>query len=87
MTSLAFILCSHFGGERSGDSIVISVNSFRGAGLVVQVAKKPGMEDAHLLYDDKEGAGLEEKEVESEEKKAGLWDSLSRWTEWSGSVY
>ena len=63
------------------------VNSFRGKGIVVKVAKRPGMEGKHLLYDDKEGEGQEgaepeeeESEEEEQEEAEGIWKSLSRST-------
>ena len=59
------------------------VDSFRGRGVVVKVAKRPGMEGKHLLQDDKEeegkeeGAELQEEEEEPEEEVEGIWQSLS----------
>ncbi len=47
------------------------MKDFKGAGVVVYVAKRPGMESARLL------SGDEEANTGKEQEK-NLWDSLSR---------
>ena len=59
------------GDEQVNSSIGITVKDFRGTGVVVYVAKRPGMESARLLSGD-------EEEASKKEEKANLWDSLSR---------
>ena len=64
--------CSHIGGDdQQESSIGITVKDFKGAGVVVYVAKRPDMKSAQLL------SGDEEANTGKEEEK-NLWDSLSR---------
>lgn len=57
------------------------MTSFKGAGVVVRVGKRPGMEGVSLLHDEEREQG--QKEKEKEEKEAGpekgdnLWESIS----------
>ena len=84
---IASLRYSHQGSDSSStgeDSMVVIVDSFRGKGVVVKVAKRPGMEGKRLLHDDKEeegegeGAELPEEEEEPEEEEAeGIWKSLT----------
>ena len=73
--SLLFLDPSHYGSEKlsaseGGDEgMHITVSSFRGAGVVVMVAKRPGMEREHLLYEKEEDTELEEEEEEEEEEE------------------
>ncbi len=63
--------CSHIGGDdQQESSIGITVKDFKGAGVVVYVAKRPDMKSAQLL------SGDEEANTGKEEEK-NLWDSLS----------
>ena len=76
-------LLSYYGGEKLGsgeageEGVHITVNSFRGAGVVVKVMKQPGMEKAHLLYE-KEEEIEEEEEEEEEDDEGALWETISR---------
>ena len=81
-----FFLYSYYGGEKLGsgevgkEGVHITVNSFRGAGVVVKVMKQPGMENAHLLYEKEEEMEEDEEEEEEEEDDDGaLWETISRW--------
>ena len=91
MTSSVFPDPSHYGSEKLSsveggeeeEGIRITVSSFRGASVVVMVAKRPGMEKEHLLYEKEEDLELEEEEEddeEEEEEEGALWESISRWT-------
>ena len=61
--------------SHSSDEVPINVNSFRGAGVVVKVAKKPGMESTSLLAGDDESA---ESGKAAEKKPSNLWNTLSK---------
>lgn len=52
----------------------MAVRSFSGEVQTVRVEKRKGMEDARLLYSDKE-KDTSDKEQESQ---ASMWDTLSR---------
>ena len=79
-------LYSYYGGEKLGsgevgeEGVHITVNSFRGAGVVVKVMKQPGMEKAHLLYEKEEEMEEEEEEEEEEDDDGALWETISRWS-------
>lgn len=80
-----FFLYSYYGGEKLGsgevgeEGVHITVNSFRGAGVVVKVMKQPGMENAHLLYEKEEEMEEDEEEEEEEDDDGALWETISRW--------
>lgn len=57
------------------------MKDFKGAGVVVYVTKRPGMESAKLLSGDKE-----EQHTDIEEE-SNLWDSLSRYICMSSAVH
>lgn len=57
------------------DEVPINVNSFRGAGVVVKVAKQPGMESTNLLAEGDESA---EAENAKENGKTNFWSKLTR---------
>ena len=61
----------------SSDDVPINVNSFSGAGVVVRVAKKPGMESVSLLTGDDDDSESESATTK-EKKKPNLWNTLSR---------
>ena len=61
--------------NHSSDEVPINVNSFRGSGAMVRVAKKQGMESVSLLAGDAESAS---EKKEKEEKKGNLWNTLSK---------
>ena len=66
--------CSHIGGDgRAGSTVSITVRSFRGAGVVVYVAKQPGMESVQLLVDDRN-----EDKPDEQDDGGNIWSSLSR---------
>ncbi len=68
-----FVL-SHIGGDDQQEaSIGVTVKDFKGTGVVVYVAKRPGMESAKLLSGDKEEPSA------GKQQEANLWDSLSRY--------
>ena len=71
---------SHLGGDalvdHAPDVVPINVNSFRGSGAVVRVAKKPGMESQNLLAE--ETSDSDESAKPKEKKKTNLWNSLSK---------
>lgn len=75
---LSDCLCRHLGGDsnvkHSQDEVPINVHSFRGAGVVIKVAKKPGMESVSLLAEDDESAESSKKQ----KKQPNLWNSLSK---------
>ena len=70
---------SHVGGDsrisHSTDEVPINVNSFRGAGVVVKVAKQPGMESTNLLAEDDESAEVDKAK---EKGKTNFWNRLTR---------
>lgn len=58
--------------ERSNE-VSVSVRSYSGAGVVVKVAKKEGMESVELL------GGEETRDAKSDESgDDGLWSALSK---------
>lgn len=59
--------------EKLGDEEVsINVQSFVGAGVILKVGKRPGMEDVSLLNDEKQSG--ESKASDS----SNIWSSLSK---------
>ncbi len=61
----------------SGEGVLITVNSFRGRGVVTMVGKRAGMEGTLLLEEG--GEKVLEEEEEEDAGKDGLWSTLSRW--------
>lgn len=62
------------GATATVGQVAVAVRSFSGVVEVVRVAKRKGMEEVHLLYDDEDG-------VQQKEEKRGksMWDTLSRY--------
>lgn len=62
------------GSTASVGEVAVAVRSFSGVVEVVRVVKRKGMEEVHLLYDDKD-------EVQEKEEKKGksVWDTISRY--------
>ena len=54
--------------------IPINVNNFKGAGVVVRVAKQPEMESVDLLVDDSQ----EQEQMEQKKDTGNLWSTISK---------
>ena len=71
------MFCRAGASSLSAGQIPVVVRSFSGVVEAVRVAKRKGMEGAHLLYEDKDE---EQKQKQEEEGKSGrsMWDTISR---------
>lgn len=75
------LCCSYLGGDGKGKlqdlkgskEVFISVRSFAGAGVVVKVAKKEGMENTELLVNEEVNDVEEQDNIDD-----GLWTTLSK---------
>lgn len=56
-----------------GSEVSINVKSFTGAGVVLKVGRKPGMDNVELLSDH-----VAEKRVNGDPSASGFWNTLSK---------